>query len=304
MKELYITLLFLLLKDNLLYTQSVIPLYEKEIPNSIPAANIEARTARPNGTDWVSNVSIPALSFYPATDSAASHPAIIICPGGGYGGLAIEHEGHAIAKELNQQGITAFVLKYRMPSDRTMIDKSIGPLQDLQQAILLVRTNAAKWNIDAGKVGVMGFSAGGHLASTAATHFHTPVIATKKINVRPDFAMLIYPVITFKDSLTHIGSRKALLGNNPPDSLIRRFSNEEQVTTDSPPTFIIHAGDDNVVPVGNALSFYHSLQKKNINAQLFLYPRGGHGFGLHNPTTSDKWLEHGLRWLKENILFK
>lgn len=286
------------------FSQETIPVYANTIPNSIVVENQETITARKSGGEWVAKVSVPTLTYYPALTSNQVSPAILVCPGGGYAGLAIEKEGHLIAKEFQKNGIAAFVLKYRMPSDETMKDKSTGPLQDAQTALVTIRKNAAKWNINPDQVGVIGFSAGGHLASTVSTHFQRPVVDTQGISVRPDFMILMYPVISMKDSLTHRGSRNNLIGNSPSEKKVYAYSNEEQVTPDVPPTFIVHAGDDKVVKVENALRFYEALQQNNVKAQMILYPAGGHGFGLNNRTTSDKWMHHCMAWLEDYVFIK
>ncbi|MFT3902638.1 MAG: alpha/beta hydrolase [Niabella sp.] len=302
MKRCFI-LLFLLFSLNA-FAQKEIPLYEKQIPNSLPADNIEKYVRRDYGADWINDVSVPTLTFYPVTGAPSPVPAVLICPGGGYGGLSIIKEGTDIAREFNRYGIAAFVLKYRLPADRIMKDKSTGPLQDAQQALMLIRKNAEKWKVDPKAVGIAGFSAEGYLASTAGTHFHKPVIDTKGINVRPDFMVLAYPVISFMDSLTHWGSRENLIGKDASKEQVALYSNELQVTKDAPPAFIVHAGDDKVVKVENATSFYLALNAKGVFSNMLLYPRGGHGFGLNNGTTSDKWMEHCIVWLTENIFKK
>jgi acetyl esterase/lipase len=239
--------------------------------------------------------------MYTASSEAPGGTAIIICPGGGYGILAASHEGSDVAKLFTQWGITAFVLKYRLPDDSIMIDKTIGPLQDAQRAIQLVRENAAKWNIDPNKIGIMGFSAGGHLAATASTHFNKAVIDNPgNISLRPDFSILAYPVISFTDSLAHIGSRNNLIGKNPSREKIKEFSNELQVTAQTPPAFLVHASDDNGVKPANSISYYEALLKNNVSAELHLYQKGGHGFGLNNKTTNDKWTERLKNWLQSN----
>jgi acetyl esterase/lipase len=198
-------------------------------------------------------------------------------------------------------GVAAFVLKYRLPSDVTMVNKEIGPLQDAQRAIQLVRQNAGPWGIDTNRVGIMGFSAGGHLASTAGTHFTTPVIDNQsKTSLRPDFMILIYPVISFTDSLAHGGSRDNLIGRSPSREKIRGYSGELQVTGQTPPAFLVHAGNDNTVKVQNSLYFYNALQRNGVPAELHVYPKGGHGFGLHNPTTKDQWIERLQNWMDSN----
>ena len=199
---------------------------------------------------------------------------MVICPGGGYGVLAASHEGADVAKQFNEWGVTAFVLKYRIPDDRIMTDKEIGPLQDAQRAIQWVRENAAKWKVDPSHIGIMGFSAGGHLASTEGTHFTHELIANKKhTSLRPDFMILIYPVISFTDSIGHIGSRENLIGKNPSPEKIIEYSNELQVNANTPPAFLVHAGDDDAVKVQNSLYFYNALQKNHVPAELHVPER-------------------------------
>jgi acetyl esterase/lipase len=212
--------------------------------------------------------------------------------------LAMTHEGTDVAAWLNGLGITAFVLKYRLPSDETMVEKAIGPLQDAQRAILVVRQRAAEWGVDPGKVGILGFSAGGHLASTAGTHFATPVIANQEnISLRPDFMVLLYPVISFDDSTGHRGSRDNLIGKNPPAAMIQQYSNQLRVTDQTPPTFLVHAEDDKTVPVINSVHFYEALLRHHVPAEMHLYPAGGHGFGMWNKTTGDQWPDRLKNWL-------
>ena len=198
-----------------------------------------------------------------------------------------------------KHGITAFVLKYRLPSDSIMPDKSIGPLQDAQQAIKLVRERAKEWNIDSGKIGIMGFSAGGHLAATAATHFNKAFIPNKEgTSLRPDFAILVYPVISFTENLMHKGSRDLLLGTKPSGEQIKLFSNEQQVTEKTPPTWLTHTGDDTLVPVENSIQFYEALIKNKVPAEMHLYPKGGHGFVLFQPT--EEWMQPLFSWMKKS----
>lgn len=277
--------------------QETIPLYSGAIPNSKPAANTEKSEIRDNGTQIISNISIPTLTLFLPAKAAATRVAVIICPGGGYHINAMKHEGTDVAKKLNEWGVAAFVLKYRIPNDETMVNKEIGPLQDAQQAIRVVRENAVKWNVDPGKIGVMGFSAGGHLAATAATHFNKPVIGAGNVNLRPDFLILGYPVISFMDNIGHTGSRDNLLGKSPSKEKILEYSNEYQVTPETPPTFLIHAGDDKGVMPANSIVFYESLLKNKVPAELHIYERGGHGFGMDNPTTDEMWMDSLRNWL-------
>ena len=282
-----------------LSAQLTIPLYDK-IPNSKPTANNEAGET----TDdilRIRDVSIPSITIYKALYPSEKRTAVIICPGGGYGILAAGHEGSDVAQVLNSWGITAFVLKYRLPDDSIMINKEIGPLQDAQRAIQLVRQNAKQWNVDPRKIGILGFSAGGHLAATASTHFNKAVIENPTgISLRPDFSILIYPVISFTDSLTHSGSRNNLIGKNPSADKINEYSNELQVNAKTPPAFLVHARDDNGVKYENSVQYYEALIKNNVAGELRLYEQGGHGFGMNNKTTSDKWMERLKSWLKTN----
>jgi acetyl esterase/lipase len=281
--------------------QEVLPLYPDAIPNSRPAADQEVTTIRDAKRINVSRVSRPSLTMFLASPEKANGTAIIICPGGGYTNLAIGHEGIEVAKAFNEMGISAFVLKYRIPNDTTMINKEIGPLQDAQRSIQMVRQHSKEWNINASRIGIMGFSAGGHLASTAGTHFSKAVIENKaNINLRPDFMILLYPVISFSDSLAHIGSRNQLIGKSPSPEKIVEYSNELQVTSATPPTFLTHAGDDKTVKVQNSINFYLALLKNKIPAEIHIYPRGGHGFGMENTTTNDKWMERLKNWLDMN----
>jgi acetyl esterase/lipase len=299
MKKIIILSCMCLLACRQTSAQVVIPLYEK-VPNSKPSANKE-KSVTTDGILRISNVSVPSMTMYTASSEAPGGTAIIICPGGGYGILAATHEGSDVAKVFTQWGITAFVLKYRLPDDSIMIDKSIGPLQDAQRAIQLVRENASKWNINPQKIGIMGFSAGGHLAATASTHFNKAVIDNpNNISLRPDFSILGYPVISFMDSLAHMGSRNNLIGKNPSPEKIKEYSNDLQVTGQTPPAFLVHASDDKGVRPGNSISYYEALLKNNVPAELHLYQKGGHGFGLNNKTTDDKWVERLKNWLLSN----
>jgi acetyl esterase/lipase len=273
-----------------------LPLYENSVPNSIDAPNKENDT-NTDGIMRIAKVSKPTITIYKPENPNGK--AVIICPGGGYGILAWEKEGTKVAELFNQWGITAFVLKYRLPDDTTMIDKSLAPLQDAQQAIRMVRKNATKWNINPKSIGIMGFSAGGHLASTAATHFafNADKNNADTTSVRPDFAILLYPVVSFDQTFTHKGSKFNLLGNNPNQEQTNYFSNELQVNALTPPTFLVHAGDDGSVPVENSIRFYQACIKNKVPVEMHLYPRGGHGFGLNNKTTTDKWTERLENWL-------
>jgi acetyl esterase/lipase len=272
------------------------PLYKNKVPNSIAAPNKESLTFKDNVLR-IAKVSVPSLTmFRPAQPNGK---AVIICPGGAYAILAFDKEGTRVAEELNKWGVTAFVLKYRLPDDTTMSVRSLAPLQDAQQAIRLVRSRSKEWGINANQIGIMGFSAGGHLAATAATHFDFKADAsdTDTTSVRPDFAILLYPVISFDSTITHKGSKVNLIGTNASADKVIFFSNELQVTKNTPPTFLVHAGDDGAVPVENSIRFYQACIKNKVPVEMHLYPKGGHGFGMNNKTTDDNWLERLHNWI-------
>lgn len=278
--------------------QNPMPLYPKGVPNSktTPATYVETI----NATSWIGKVSIPTITPYLPAAGTANGAAIIIFPGGGYAGLANDHEGMAVAKAFSNIGVTAFLVKYRLPADSIMVDKTIGPLQDAQRAIQMVRQGAAGWGVDPKRIGIIGFSAGGHLASTLGTHFDKAVIENKdNISLRPDFMMLIYPVITF-GSKAHAGSRENLIGKNPSQQMIDLYSNEKQVTANTPPTFLIHAEDDTVVPVENSLMMYEALLAAKVKTEMHLFQAGGHGFGMLNSTTKEKWFDWAAAWMDAN----
>ena len=272
------------------------PLYPNGVPNTTHAPNTENRSTDANGAERIMEVSIPTITAYLAPANNNTGTAVIICPGGGYRLLSSTKEGSDVAKEFNKMGISAFVLKYRIPSDKAQPNKTIAPLQDAQEAIRMVRKEAKKYGINPNRIGIMGFSAGGHLASTALTHLKPVVGTSDTTSVRPDFGMLIYPVITMKD-FTHQGSKDNLLGKNPSQEAIDLYSNENQVSTQTPPVILVHAGDDKAVPVKNSLVFYEACLNNNVSAQLLIYPKGGHGFGLNNKTTPDKWMDSVKNWI-------
>jgi acetyl esterase/lipase len=250
----------------------------------------------------------PTLTIYPVDPEKATGAAVVVCPGGGYSGLAMDHEGKQVAEWMNARGVAAFVLKYRTASiKKTPLLEA--PMFDVQRAIRHVRANAGDYKIDAKKIGVMGFSAGGHLASTAATHFDNgkadATDATDKASCRPDFAILCYPVISMKTGTTHGGSRQNLIGAKPDDKLVDFFSNELQVTEATPPTFLFHTDEDKAVLPENSLLFYMALKKAKVPAEMHLYEKGHHGVGLANDPKWEKgvpnirtWPERLEGWLK------
>ena len=290
----------ILFMGKILFSQEIVPLYGK-VPGSKPAISAEI-SDNSGGILRIRNVSVPTLTIY--RPSVANGTAVIICPGGGYSLLAAGHEGTAVAQLLAGWGVTALVLKYRLPDDAIMENKTIGPLQDAQRALEIVRQHALEWKIDPARIGIMGFSAGGHLASTASTHFASPVIETGGLSVRPDFSILIYPVISFTDSLMHKGSRDNLLGNDVSATRVSEYSNEQQVNSSTPPAFLVHASDDKAVPAGNSIAYYQALLRNKVPAELHLYQNGGHGFGLNNKTTDDQWTDRLKNWLLANRLLR
>lgn len=293
-------ILLLHIAPLLLMCQTVIPLYKDSIPNSKPSKN-EEKSEQSNGILIISKISIPTLSIYLPSKQNATGTAVVICPGGGYSIVAAGHEGADIAKTFTDMGVAAFVVKYRIPNIETMIDPEIGPLQDAQQAIKIVREGAKQWNVNSAKVGIMGFSAGGHLASTAGTHFSKSVISNpNNTSLRPDFMLLIYPVISFADSIGHMGSRDNLIGKNPSAQKIIEYSNELQVNTDTPPTFLVHASDDDAVKPQNSIVFYQALLKNHVAAEMHLYETGGHGFGLNLKNKNEHWMERCKNWMQNH----
>ena len=294
-KKVLIFFIFLVKFSN---AQQVIPLYSGKIPNSKISINEEQITANALVDTVTRNVSIPTLTIFLPLKNLSKGSAVIICPGGGYGGLLTKPEGTDVARAFAKLGVAAFVLKYRLPDDRIMEDKSIGPLQDALQALKMVHQNAGKWSIDTSKIGIMGFSAGGHLASSAGTHFDARIIEnSENIDLRPDFMVLVNPVISFSNEIGHIGSRNNLLGKSPSPEKIAFFSNELHVNQSSPQTFLVHTADDTVVSPENSFRFYHALRKNKVNAELHIYSEGEHGF-LKKPVF-EEWFGRAVNWMKD-----
>lgn len=278
--------------------QQVVPLYKGSVPNSRPVNSPEVFENAWGGMT-VRNVTVPTMTVYLPDPDKSVHSGVIIFPGGGYYLEAYETEGIRIAEAFVKQGVAAFVVRYRLPTDSTMVDKSIGPLEDAQQAIMIVRESAASWGLDTNKIGIMGFSAGGHLASTAGTHFNKAFISDKSgISLRPDFMILAYPVISMTDKLAHMGSRDFLLGKNPSDSLIDFFSGEMNVTNETPPTFLIQAEDDETVSPENSIVFYQALMRHHVPSELVMIPKGGHGFAAR--ISAEKWMQPLRSWMRDN----
>lgn len=261
---------------------------DQPAPRRIPLWNGRA----PIGDGKSEDVEVWITLHRPANPNGT---AIVICPGGGYAAVVKEPEGHGIAAWLNRHGITGVVLEYRLPAGRTWI-----PLLDAQRAVRTVRANAKEWGIDPSRIGIMGFSAGGHLASTAATHFDDgdPKAAepVDRVSCRPDFVILVYPVVTMGEK-THQGSRTNLLGKDPPAKLVDLFSNEKQVTARTPPMYLAHAKNDEPVPPENSRALYAALQAQNIPAEYLELPSGGHGLDGYKGPMWDAWQAGSLAWL-------
>jgi len=267
---------------SLAKAQEVINLYPDTIPNATDKDQV------------LLEKNIPKLFVYTPAESAAKNIAVLVIPGGGYAHIAMDHEGHAVAKELVRNGYSAYVLQYRLPSPNIMRDKSIGPLQDAQRAVQLIRTSNPKFK----KVGVIGFSAGGHLASTLVTKFKKEYISNPShVSLRPDFAGLIYPVISMQNDVTHKGSKINLIGENPSEELVQLFSSDLQVSPEVCPVFFVHAKDDKSVPIENSYRMMAALDKVHVPNTIYVFEQGGHGFGLINKTSEKKWFDAFLSWM-------
>ena len=298
MKKLLIFLFITSIITPVLAQNQILPLWKGDPPNYRETGEV---------TIWdtadiirVRNVQKPDIAVFLPSKKNATGEAVVICPGGGYRILAYDWEGSDIARWLNSRGIAAFVLKYRLPGSASNIVPHKSPLMDAQRAMRLVRSNAVKWNIEPGKIGVMGFSAGGHLASTLSTHYDggdpSSSDPVEQMSCRPDFSVLVYPVISFTEEFKHSGSRENLLGEDADESLVKQYSNELQVTEDTPPAILIHSDDDKAVPVENSIAYYKALRANQVSSELHIYPYGGHGYSLaigrgHLSTWPDRVIE-------------
>lgn len=290
--KIYAFIVLLIMVSSVMQAQEIIELYQGAIPNS--------KVETPEGVAFEGNPGMirkvykPSLEVIAPEEGKANGTAIVICPGGGYSVIVYQGEGVSTAKELAKSGITTFVLKYRLPDPEMQNDPSIAPLQDAQQAIKVVRQNAQKYGIDPNKVGIMGFSAGGHLASTAATHFEKALVENAEhISLRPDFQILVYPVVTMQENLTHKDSRRKLLGENPTKEADELYSNELQVNANTPPAYLTHAADDVTVDVDNSVNYFEQLRKNKVPVEMHIYPKGGHGFIFRH----QGWTDPLLKWM-------
>ncbi|WP_395626370.1 alpha/beta hydrolase [Daejeonella sp.] len=290
MYRLIFIFLFLLI-NNQGFSQTEIKLYEGLPPGNLKNENKEVYVKTARGR--LDSVTIPSITVYRPEKPDPSRATVIICPGGGYRNLSIFDAGYQLASELNKVGITAIVLKYRTQIDGFYKDYSKIPLQDFDAAYEIVKNNALNWDIDLNKIGVIGFSAGGHLAAMRTVYNN---------NFKPAFSILVYPAISFMDELTSkkTVTRKYLLGDNPSEAQKIEYSSELHVSPGINPCLIIHAQDDGGVLVQNSLEFYNSLLKHKVKAQMLIYQEGGHGFALHNKVQDDYWLPMAINWLRFN----
>ncbi len=273
-------------------SQEMIDLYPGVLPNAKAMGKKESYSG-----GLYRGVSRPTLEIYLPPKEKSTGIGMIVIPGGGYGVVVYDGEGILTAKRLAEKGIAAFVLKYRLPDDSVLQDKTIGPLQDAQQAIKLVREKGSQWGVAKDKVGIIGFSAGGHLAATAATLYQKPLIENGNgTSLRPDFQVLIYPVISMHDSLTHKDSRSNLLGKEPSNKIKDLYSAERQASATSPPAYITHATDDKLVDVGNSIAYYEALRRSGVPVEMHLVQSGGHGFIFRQPA----WMDNLFLWLAKN----
>jgi acetyl esterase/lipase len=286
-------------------SQNLIPLYSS---GNVPGAKVtkiltDTITYQTQGKEMkavMRRTLMPTIEVFQPPAGKNTGISVLVCSGGAYMVSADVVEGYPAAKKLAAEGITAFVLHYRLPKSDIMIHKEVGPLQDAQRAIQFIKENAATWSIDTGKLGIMGFSAGGHLASTVGTHFNKNYIANpQKINLRPSFLVLAYSVISFADSLTNLTSREVLIGPELTKEKIDEFSNELHVNHETPPTFITQALDDMDVKIDNTILFISALNKSHVPVESFFYAKGGHGYGIYNKTSDVQWIDACILWIKK-----
>lgn len=294
MKSTLLVLALLLMTVTLIAQDKVLKVW----PNGAPNHNGMDEPEEKYDGVRVRNVSEAEMYVYLPEQEKNTGAAVVICPGGGYWIEAMDHEGYAIAEWLKEKGIAGIVLKYRLPYGHHHI-----PSGDARQAIRIVRHHAGEWGIDPGKIGIAGSSAGGHLASTVGTRFdygnpesNDPL---EKLSSRPDFMLLLYPVITFREEFGHMGSRKNLIGEGNDWKLVEKYSNELHVTAETSPTFLVLADDDKTVVPRNSVEFYLALKENNVPAEMHIFAEGGHGFGMNKKNLpADQWPEFFYQWLK------
>jgi acetyl esterase/lipase len=301
MKKILLLSLLILLPVLLFSQPIVLPLWNGTPPLQTEM-DLEEEHVR-NGILRISNVQTPTLEVYLPDEEIATGQAVVIFPGGGYTILAYEWEGTEFAEWLQSNGIAGIVVKYRLPLSESLTDPKEVPLLDAQRAVRLARYHAADWGLDTSRIGVMGFSAGGHLASTISTQYNHQVARETddidNVSARPDFSVLVYPVISFRDAGAHSGSRRNLLSEDAPEDLVDRFSSELNINEETPPAFLIHSQDDETVPVENSFLYFNALNKHEVPASLHVYPTGGHGFAFGTDRgTVEGWTKVLLDWLQ------
>lgn len=307
MKKVTFIFFMILTYSTTVRAQEIIKLWPEEIPFSTGTISEEEYT----DAGHVRNIQDPTITVYLPDKEKATGAAVVICPGGGYSVLAIKHEGHDVARWFNEFGVAGIVVKNRLPTSENVTNKSEVAMTDAMRAVRMVRNKAKDWGIETDKIGIMGFSAGGHLASTVGTHYDLGVQDSKDpiqhYSSRPDFMILMYPVINMTDAtMMHLGSMRNLLGEKPAKEQMIRFSNELQVTEETPPTILIHSTDDKAVPVANSIKFYEALVDHGVSAELHIFNSGGHGYGLgrQDGTSHNLWPENVKKWMNDMVFSK
>lgn len=285
MRNILITFIFMTILSNAVFGQVKIDLYGGNIPNTKKDVEL--------------GDNVPEFFFYKA-EPRLHNKVFLIIPGGGYARVAIDHEGHDVAKRLQALGYSSFVLRYRLPNAEQMLDKRLGPIIDAQSALNYIRVHAKELGVEKCQVGVLGFSAGGHLASTVSTHFEKKYIQhDAQVSLRPDFSVLVYPVISMEDGVTHKGSKMNLIGPDFKSQDVSGFSNELNVTKKTPPTFLVHAEDDKAVPIENSYRYQRALNTYKVKNELYKYKLGGHGFGMVNKMEEGDWFDAMIKWVEK-----
>lgn len=296
-KRLFTTLSLTLISIMMFAQMDSVFLYSEGVPGLKDTSIQESKVANDDGLLRWRNVVSPTITAYIPESADKKTPAVVICPGGGYGIVSIESEGYNVAEWLQERGVAAFVLKYRLPNDAAFVDKKIVPLQDVQQSFKYIIEHAKEYNIDTKNIGVMGFSAGGHLAGTASVLYKDPLVDVKAKYLRPAFSVLVYPVITFTDKFPHKGTRKNLIGPEWTEEEELYYSCEKQVDKKTPPTFLLHAKDDKTVPYQNSVIYKEALDAYGVDNIMVLLEKGGHGFGVQPKKATNIWLDDLEAWL-------
>lgn len=296
-----ISLFFLLFCATLMLKAQIetVTLFPDGAPGVKTHQVVEHNVGRKDGLQRIKGITKPEMYVFLPQGADGETPAVVICPGGGYSIVSIESEGYNIARWFQERGVAAFVLKYRLPIDEVFERKEEVALQDVQQSFNYIKTHAKRLNVDESKVGVMGFSAGGHLAACASVLYKTPLINASVEGLRPAFSILIYPVITFQDEYTHKGSRNNLIGKECNAEMKDYYSCEKQVDKNTPMTFLLHSKDDKAVPCQNSILYKEALDSHGVKSRLVILETGGHGFGFRPNAVTNVWTESLDTWLQE-----